>query len=430
MGMAAVHCHANGKPYRALVFCPGQLVRKWKREIEQTIPDCYVQIISRCSDLLPLASYGKPSVAEWYVIGRDTAKLGPGWRPAVVLKQVQFKTTRKASEVGPKQVDSSGTFLYCPRCGVQLIKTTKKDPAGVAILMKVLAEKKYSCQQCHEPLWQSVRKPRIASRGPAGFIPQKQVRKLDYLIVDELHENKGADTAQANAVGSLAAASRKVIAMTGTLIGGYAEHLRPLLFRLSPGSLIGEGFAWDEPMPFNDKYGRIETVITERDSGGAENSQSRGSSTNKVRYCRPGIMPTLFGAHLIGNAAFLGLQEMNAALPTLREYVVPIEMDPELAHCYWKVDQALRATLKQMLVRHDRRLLGTMLNTLMAYPDHPFGWGKVGYKDRRSPRHRRRAGQPRPERDSSQRTLVPRSGSAGGHTRKAGVGLRAAQRRT
>src|SRR5438552_2944221 len=28
MGMATIHAHASGKPYRALVFCPGQLVGK------------------------------------------------------------------------------------------------------------------------------------------------------------------------------------------------------------------------------------------------------------------------------------------------------------------------------------------------------------------------------------------------------------------
>ena len=34
-----------------------------------------------------------------------------------------------------------------------------------------------------------------------------------------------------------------------------------------------------------------------------------------------------------------------------------------------------------MMKRRDRRLLGTMLQTLLAYPDHPFGWGPVGYRD-------------------------------------------------
>ncbi len=157
------------------------------------------------------------------------------------------------------------------------------------------------------------------------------------------------------------------------MIGSYAEHLWSLRFRLSPGSLIDEGFAWKDAMPFNERYGRIETVITERTDAGEENRQSRGSSTNKSKYTRPGIMPTLIGAHLIGNAVFLGLQEMNAALPTLREFVVPIEMDPELRAEYTDVERKLRAQAKTMLARRDKRLLGTLLQTLMAYPDHPFG---------------------------------------------------------
>src|SRR5260370_38337447 len=35
-----------------------------------------------------------------------------------------------------------------------------------------------------------------------------------------------------------------------------------------------------------------------------------------------------------------------------------------------------------MVVRGDTRLLGAMLQTLLAYPDHPFGWGPVGYYDK------------------------------------------------
>jgi hypothetical protein len=34
-----------------------------------------------------------------------------------------------------------------------------------------------------------------------------------------------------------------------------------------------------------------------------------------------------------------------------------------------------------MMKRRDRRLLGTMLQTLLAYPDYPFGWNPVGYWD-------------------------------------------------
>src|SRR5437016_6712674 len=106
------------------------------------------------------------------------------------------------------------------------------------------------------------------------------------------YEEKGLDTAQGHAAGALAAACSKVIALTGTLIGGYAEHLRPLLFRLSPGSLVHEGLTWSDSLAFNERYGRIETRITERAGGGNEsdNRMSRGSKST-VKSIRPGIMP-------------------------------------------------------------------------------------------------------------------------------------------
>jgi len=46
MGMSAVHAHAQAKPYQALVFCPGQLCRKWEREILSTIPQAEVKQIN------------------------------------------------------------------------------------------------------------------------------------------------------------------------------------------------------------------------------------------------------------------------------------------------------------------------------------------------------------------------------------------------
>ena len=63
---------------------------------------------------------------------------------------------------------------------------------------------------------------------------------FDYLICDEVHEEKSDTSARANALGALVASCRKVVAMTGTLIGGKASHVRSLLFRLSPKSLKAE----------------------------------------------------------------------------------------------------------------------------------------------------------------------------------------------
>jgi len=216
---------------------------------------------------------------------------------------------------------------------------------------------------------------------PALFIKRHLRRFFHSLILDEVHEEKGADTAQGHAAGALAAACRKVIALTGTLIGGYAEHLRPLLFRLAPSSLIQEGLGWSEATAFNERYGRIETRISERSGGrnGDDNRMSRGSRST-VKSVRPGVMPVLFGRHLIDKAVFLSLNEVADNLPPLTEECIPVHMDEVLASAYrQKVEAPLVAAIKVMMRRRDRRLLGTMLQTLLAYPDYPFGWGPVGY---------------------------------------------------
>src|SRR5262245_45929170 len=54
MGAAAAHADARGRPYRALVTCPGHLVDKWVREIKETIPDARVRAIRSWEQVMPL----------------------------------------------------------------------------------------------------------------------------------------------------------------------------------------------------------------------------------------------------------------------------------------------------------------------------------------------------------------------------------------
>src|SRR6516225_1607113 len=360
MGMVTIHAHANGRPYRSLVMCPGQLSQKWEREIRETIPGARVYQIEKW-DQLPKLDRSKPTGPTWFVIARDRAKLGAKWRPAYTMR-----TTMGEGRV------------RCPKCGTEQV-----DKAGIFLDASEFAKRQMKCQKetCREPLWQLTGELRRYE--PARYIHKQMRRFFDYLIIDEAHEEKSADSAQGNAVGALAAAAKKVIALTGTLIGGYAEHIRPLLFRLSPRSLIQESLGWHDSMTFNERYGRIETKIVARECGNDEdNKQRRGSKKSKTKYIRPGIMPTLFGRHLLGNAIFLGLGEVAENLPPLEEQVIAVEMDPELRELYLEVEQALMDTVKAMMRSGKKNLLGAMLQTLLLYPDHPFDWGQVGYWDR------------------------------------------------
>jgi hypothetical protein len=370
MAIGAVNRHARG-PYNALVFCPGQLVRKWEREIRETIHGARVVQLEDWRDVVALTKV-KPSGRTWYIIARDRAKLGAKWRPAANKIEGQ-------------------PWLRCPTCGGRLV-----DERSAALEMGDLGKRRMRCEQvlnpdggvpldgCCSPLWQYTSE--LWRWEPAKYIHKHLRRFFTYLVLDEVHEEKSATTAQGNAAGALAAACKKVIALTGTMIGGYAEHIRPLMFRLCPRSLVDEGLSWNEGMRFSELYGRIETTIRSNDGdGGDDNSMSRGSKRSKTKVVKPGIMPTLFGKHLLGNAVFLSLSEVADNLPELTETVTPVEPGDELAHWYSAVEKPLAEAIKEMLRNsggRDKRLLGTMLQTLLSYPDHPYGWEQVGYYER------------------------------------------------
>jgi hypothetical protein len=54
---------------------------------------------------------------------------------------------------------------------------------------------------------------------------------FDYAVCDEIHQLAG-DTAQGNALGTLASCTDRIVGLTGTLLGGYADDLLNTLFRL------------------------------------------------------------------------------------------------------------------------------------------------------------------------------------------------------
>ena len=101
MGMLTINQHAqrsirrggrNGD-YRAIVLCPDHLCKKWKAELEETIPGVKVTMFDvagkGCKHLIsdmtrlydrmkgPGGRWKKPEGAEWYILGRDQAKFLP-----------------------------------------------------------------------------------------------------------------------------------------------------------------------------------------------------------------------------------------------------------------------------------------------------------------------------------------------------------------
>lgn len=207
------------------------------------------------------------------------------------------------------------------------------------------------------------------------------------VLVSNCHEEKSPDSAQANAVGALVAATKYHLLLSGTICGGYANHVRPLIWRVNGGKMQRLGYNWASEMPFNRDYGRIETTVrtTDGSESGASNSSSRGSKTTKTERVRPGIMPTIFGDLLMEQCVFLGLAEISENLPTLEEKIVGVDMTVRQKAAYDDMAEELAAVVKDMVAKGDRRLLATMLQCLLCWPDYPFDWNAVGYWERPKP---------------------------------------------
>lgn len=372
MGACTVHAHAAGRPYRAIVMCPPHLVETWKQELGRVFHEgaVEVRILENWKELVSYPRQ-KPSKPCWLIMGETVAKNGPYWRAAAVK-------------------DNRGV-LRCPDCGAQL--RGKNGGEGNFLGMKDLERSRKQCsaeiivgfdkdgnpvtRPCEAALWQYVGTDAVWA--PADYVHKQMRGVFDYLVCDEVHEEKSESSARANALGALVASCRKVVAMTGTLIGGRAGHVRSLLFRLCPKSLRSENLTWEDDMEFSRRYGRVDTITTERTGSTDDNRRSNGKSVSKRQVEQPGIMPTLYGRHLIGNTIFLSLKDVAADLPQYDEQPIPVRMSPSLEEPYRKMEGELKEAVAKLLRRGNHQLLSGMLHGLLAYPDYPYDWEPIGY---------------------------------------------------
>lgn len=547
IGMLAINKYHQMKgrsSYRAAVLCPDHLIKKWAREISETIPRARVRTFDGWQDFLSLLElrssangkngkslWRKPIGPEWYIIGRNQAKWAPTWSgicerpPGLSLKagpsvgrlsSRSFVVARElvTDERGLGVYDKTGrpvkkpviaTTIVCPSCGARAIdKEGKPIPAEDIIKKRVFcqgvylkevhpdagkntdkvdgshkcirlyhrgsnptdcdpslrhadvtwergkevshkpsaeaAKRTFVVEECGEPLWQWTRKP--YRWPPAKFIQKKMRGFFDDLIVDEVHEQKSEDSAQANAAGSLMGASKRVLCLTGTLIGGYASDIFALMVRMGFTSIFDEGFKWRRSDSFAEQYGSVDRIVTTTVSGasGPKTTGRRGqvsmrkeSSDPKTTFREaPGIMPQLFGSHMIGRSLFITLEEMADELPPMIEYVsgsrrpdpppkeaidsasarldrlvsanvdrnsqefkdaasehselihqklysdnwfqVGCDMDDDQDLEYKRVHGALEDAAKDLLKFGSMKLLSTFLHTTLAYPDMPYDW--------------------------------------------------------
>ena len=348
---------------RVLVICPPHLTRKWKREVEETVPGARAVIVASITDLERLRTLAGDGPL-FAVMSRERAKLSYRWQPAVVERWA----TAGARLVRNEETGEPFRVPCCPDCHGQIV-----DKDGVPLTARDLARRKRTCPECGAPLWQADRTG--PKRVPlADYVKLRLRGFFELLIADEVHELKGRGSAQGIAGGVLADACGKSLSLSGTLAGGYSSTLFHLLYRFSPE--IRSEFARNEEQRWIERYGFVEHTIGRDDGDSFEDGRSsRRKRYRKVVRERPGLAPAaLF--HLIGHSVFLRLADVAAGLPPYEERVLLSSMDTEAGpdglsqrSAYDELFGTLRAALADALSRGSRRLLATYLQTLLAYPD-------------------------------------------------------------
>ena len=398
ISLGAIHVHSEGKPFTALAMVPPHLVEKWAREAFLTLPGVRVFLIddlrnggdenkahgvnevrfrqgrivregfqTSLSELRLRKGSSSPRKRWWslcgrpslFIVGRERAKLGYFWRHAyLVPRSGPYLGCMVNSETGkPIIIDES--------------RLTVAEFEKVKISESIESRGDKSCRPIHSPLWQADA-DKIRRMAPIEFIGRYMPGWFDYAICDEIHQLAG-DTAQGNALGTLASCTDRIVGLTGTLLGGYADDLFNTLFRLEAGRMKEYGYEWGTTgrSAFTQDYGVLETITKIEP---AENRCSKAKTTSMVRR-KPGASPLLFGEFLMQLCAFVFLEDISGELPPYEESYVSVPMDALMMSAYRELEDAIRKALKEH--RGNRSVLSTMLNTLLLYPDHPYDLGTL-----------------------------------------------------
>ena len=262
------------------ITLPGVTVRTFEKSRPSGYDDSYQEVLAyadycrggrlsqvKGSRTRELAKWTVPARSEWVIVGRNQAKHEPKWEPMGMTKWVRnpgcFRTKILTTKVeGQPDRKYRSPRMTCPKCGQPIatpdgniidprkaenqmhcqtkylveVDSEGRQGTGLDVLCPLpeigisknaeegrevrYLDRNYKLMVCGEPLWTWTPKPR--KWAPAKIIQNKMDGLFDYFLLDEMHEEKSATSAQALAASKIMGSARRIMGLTGTLIGGYA----------------------------------------------------------------------------------------------------------------------------------------------------------------------------------------------------------------
>jgi hypothetical protein len=361
--------------------------------------------------------------AHIVILSQSTAKLGCAWKLVYLLRPLtEQNPSTKRIRLARDEAGDPIRVPCCPTCfaPLEIGRSRKRARRSEAddqeqeeilylteqdLLGKTAKErKKRFCFQCGEPLWQvipDIQAPELVpvsrrthdERSQPLPLPSREEhpscllstadRRMpvaDYLlkhhkglfktvVADEAHQYSGAGSAQGFALASLVDATQTAIGLTGTLFGGYASRLFPMLWRLSPE--LRQHFGWNEGQRWIKRYGVEQRVYKQTlqpgETIGAVSKRREEPKTKEL----PGVSPMVL-RHVLPSALFLELADVVKDLPPYSEQVVSVPLGPMLGPAYEKLERESTLAIRQLLARGDNSALSSWFHGLMTYPNLPW----------------------------------------------------------
>lgn len=376
---------------------------------------------------------------EFFVLGRVRMRMGYHWQPAFAVRRHGAFHFGACPDCGARIQDADGNWMAadllrkeeklrkCTACGTPLwtlmrpvtvsgdlqsamvSKALKRIPTvgeatakrlqstfGDDFLASLLGDNLYEFINLMDGHGEMVFSDRQAQRmeramanmefgfGEGAYQASEFIKRFlpkntfDLMIIDEGHEYKGGNSAQGQAMGVLASQARKVLLLTGTLMGGYADDLFFLLFRILTSRMLEDGYQPGRngslnaaAMQFMRDHGVLREMFSER-SGDAHKTAKGKKMSVRVSKA-PGFGPVGVLRCLLPFTVFLKLADLGSGiLPPYEEEFREVTMTDEQQTAYGKLTQTLTTTLRQALAKRDNTLTGVVLNALLAWPECCF----------------------------------------------------------
>lgn len=351
-----------------MIVCPPHLVDTWTEELAKNYrnPKAYKVIrVKRWEDIAPYAKRNlwNDGIKYYFIITRENLKLSYPKDVAVNIRR-KYITIEKQLDEQTVMFKQLIKVAKCPDCDATILEGDENSFDLDLIPMKcecgsVLRQPSKHCSQ------------KLRTReAVADFIFKKFTRGSYNVILDEIHEYKGGNTGQGNAMGRLVAHARKTIGLTGTLMNGYASSLFYLLYRMNPSLMKKRlGFEFDQVKEFVSTYGAHEALVEAKEITTEGVVTRMGKRIGGLKE-RAKISPYLLSV-LLDMTIFLKLEEIklpnNLQLPPYEEVIDLVEMEDELKSPYLAYLQEITSR-----IRKDKRLLGNLATDAIAIPDMPF----------------------------------------------------------